>query len=213
MNKIQIVFQKELLSSYRNRSALGTSLMFGLVVLATISLSLGGARLSENLAAGLFWVMMFFTFIVTLERSFQEEYSAGTYTALKIYHKSQDILLGKLLFNIAYLLATSLVLSLVYLVLMDLTVAAPVTLILTIILGAVGISGAGTLLSSMAAAAANKNGLFAVLMLPVVLPLLLMLTTSTAAGLLGTDTAYLPAIALYDAIIIVAASILFDYIW
>jgi heme exporter protein B len=60
-----------------------------------------------------------------------------------------------------------------------------------------------------------KNGLFAVLMLPVILPVFLpaVFLTAGALGAGEVSFSYLGGMALYDGLLAVGASVLFDYLW
>jgi ABC-type transport system involved in cytochrome c biogenesis permease component len=71
------------------------------------------------------------------------------------------------------------------------------------------------LLSALIVGAGVRSGLFSVLMLPVVLPVFLPAIRLTEAAFGGTvvSLSFFGGIVLYDMILSVAASILFDYLW
>ena len=102
-----------------------------------------------------------------------------------------------------------------FLVLMGAEAVFPGVFVLTLLLGVAGIAAAGTLLAALAVGARVKNGLFAVLMLPVILPVFLPAVFLTAGALGGGSfsIAYLGGMALYDGLLAVGASVLFDYLW
>lgn len=138
--------------------------------------------------------------------------------ALSVYGSSQAVLFGKGLFMAVLLFALSLLIVPVYLVLMDVAVFAWGLLLLTLLSGTYGMAMAGTLLSALMAGARAQNGLLSILMLPVLLPVLLpillpaiVLTAGCFTG--DVNGSYLVGMFLYDAIMTIAASLLFDFFW
>ena len=112
------------------------------------------------------------------------------------------------------LFALSLLIVPVYLVLMDVAVFAWDLLLLTLLSGTYGMAMAGTLLSALMAGARAQNGLLSILMLPVLLPILLPAIVLTAGCFTGdVNGSYLVGMFLYDAIMTIAASLLFDFFW
>lgn len=215
IDKIRLMARKEMLCSIRNRSGLATTVMFGVTVLSCISLSLGGAVLDVSVKAALFWIVLFFTFMLCMERTFSDEAESGTLLALRTYGDGQSVLLGKLLFNLFFLLIISAFMAGIYIILMDCDVADPLVFLLTLMAGSWGVAASGTLISSLSIGASGRSGIFAVLMLPIILPLLLfaILLTSQSMGLGEVESQYLMGMVFYDAIVTVGASVLFDYVW
>ena len=147
-------------------------------------------------------------------RAFADEEQAGTLMALSVYGSSQAVLFGKGLFMAVLLFALSLLIVPVYLVLMDVAVFARGLLLLTLLSGTYGMAMAGTLLSALMAGARAQNGLLSILMLPVLLPILLPAIVLTAGCFTGdVNGSYLVGMFLYDAIMTIAASLLFDFFW
>jgi len=147
-------------------------------------------------------------------RAFADEEQAGTLMALSVYGSSQAVLFGKGLFMAVLLFALSLLIVPVYLVLMDVAVFAWGLLLLTLLSGTYGMAMAGTLLSALMAGARAQNGLLSILMLPVLLPILLPAIVLTAGCFTGdVNGSYLVGMFFYDAIMTIAASLLFDFFW
>lgn len=133
--------------------------------------------------------------------------------ALSVYGSSQAVLFGKGLFMAVLLFALSLLIVPVYLVLMDVAVFAWGLLLLTLLSGTYGMAMAG-LLSALMAGARAQNGLLSILMLPVLLPILLPAIVLTVGCFTGdVNGSYLVGMFLYDAIMTIAASLLFDFFW
>lgn len=208
------VLRKELRLSLRSRASWLVVLMFALTTLSCVSLLLQGDVLSPRLSAAMLWVILFFALLSGAGRGFADEEQAGTLTALSVYGSSQAVLFGKGLFMAILLMGLALLILPVYLVLMDVTVVFWLLLLLTLLAGTYGMAMAGTLLSALMSGARAQNGLLAILMLPVLLPVLLPAIVLTAGCFAGeAQGAYLVAMALYDAVMTLAASLLFDFLW
>jgi len=81
--------------------------------------------------------------------------------------------------------------------------------------GICGLASAGTFIAALTTGARVKSGLFSVLMLPVILPVFLPAVFLTGA-VFGGDSiqlAHLGGMVLYDLLLMVGASVLFDYFW
>jgi len=212
---VKLVFRKEAVSALRFRAAWAAMFMFALTTLACVSLALSGARLAAPLAAALLWVILFFASVAGADRVFAEEDTSGTLLALRVYGGAQAVLLGKMLYTFVLLLALGVFTVPLFLVFLDMTVASPLLLALACVLGLAGVAAAGTLIAALTVGAAAHSGLFAVLLLPVILPVFLPAISLTAAafGPGEASLAYLGGLVLYDGILAVGASVLFDYLW
>lgn len=140
---------------------------------------------------------------------------AGTLLVLKVYGPSQAILLGKMLYTAFILLILAVFITPLFLIFMNGSAALPGLLLGTLAAGIWGIAAAGTLIASLLVGASVHSGLFSILMLPVILPVFIPAIALTAAAF-GDGTAslsYLVSMILYDLILTVGASLLFDYLW
>lgn len=209
-----LVLKKELRVAFRSRSALLTMLMFSLTSLLCVSFLIKGARLSPELYAALLWVVLFFSALTGAGRVFAEEVEGGTLLALRVYGSAQAVLWGKMLYTFLLLLLIGMVTLPLLVILLDVDVASPLLLLAAAVLGLGGIAAAGTLVGALTIGASEKGGLFLVLMLPVVLPALLMAGAVSGAAFGGAGSlSLLWALLLYDAVLALGASVLFDYLW
>lgn len=209
------VLKKEIAIGFRHRAAFASMLMFCLTALACVSLAIGGAVLEPKLLAALLWIIIFFAATVGIDRAFEEEAAAGTLDTLRIYADAQSILFGKILYALLSLTALMIFLLPMFIILFDCSIERLLPLMLTVMLGLIGLSGAGTLIAAISSTASVKSGLFAILLFPIVLPIFLTAIGLTAATFGGSnfDSSMWIAMTLYDAILITAASILFDHLW
>ena len=212
---IKLVFIKELTAGLRFKAAWAAMFMFALTTLACVSMALQGGAVEPRLLAALLWVCLFFAAMAGADRVFADEDTAGTLLTLRIFGPSQAVLLGKMLYTLFLLVLLAMFITPLFLLLMDVTVAAPLVLLGTVLLGCTGIAAAGTLIAALTTGASVHGGLFSILMLPVILPVFLPAISLTAGafGSGGIAGSYLGGMALYDLILLVGASILFDYLW
>lgn len=211
----KLMFRKELTLGLRFKAAWGAMFMFALTTLACVSLALQGGQLEPELAAALLWIILFFASMAGADRGFADEDTAGTLLTLKLYGGAQPVLWGKMLYSFFLLTVLTVFIAPLFLVLIGAEVSLPLVFVLTLLSGVAGIAAAGTLLAALATGARVKNGLFAVLMLPVILPVFLPAVFLTAGTLGAGDVSlsYLGGMVLYDSLLAVGASVLFDYLW
>jgi len=212
---IKLVFVKEVTLGLRFKAAWWAMLMFALTTLACVSMALQGAPLEPKLAAALLWIILFFASMAGADRSFVDEDTAGTLPTLKLYGAAQMVLWGKLLYTGFLLLCLTVFIAPLFLLLTGAEVMLGGVFLGTLLLGTLGISAAGTLIAALTCGAQVKSGLFSILMLPVILPVFLPAIFLTAGALGGGSVplSYLIGMALYDGVLLMAASVLFDYLW
>ena len=204
------VVKKEFAVSLRQRAVFASMLMFSLTTLACISLALRGALLEPELLSALLWIIIFFA-STALDRTFDDE----AIITLKVYGDAQSILFGKMIYSLLSMIVVSMFLIPIFVILFDCDITSPLTLMLTIFLGLCGISSSGTLISAISSVASVRNGLFPILLFPIVLPIFLPAIELTTAAFSGAEVlpSMLIAMIIYDLILIVASSILFDNLW
>lgn len=216
LQKIKLVFYKELRTEYRTRYAVGALSMFALTTLASVSMAIGSMHLSPKLLAVLLWIILFFSAMAGMSRVFIQEQETGTIHTLKLYGQAQIILFGKLIYNIVLLNGLAICLVPLFIILLNVDISSFSLFILILLLGNIGIAAISTLTAALVVHTQSKGSLFTVLTFPILLPLFLMLIQLTAMAI--DDTSFqgsnqLLFIGAYDFIMIGISSILFDYIW
>ena len=210
--------QKEFtLELRRNAVISGIGLyLFSLIFICYLTFSLRQNSINEATWSALFWLVLFFSVINSVAKSF-----IGEKKGLFMYYYSiaspQSIILSKIIYNTILCL----VLSLAAYVLFSTFIGNPVTdiglFILTLFLTSIGFSASLSLISGIASKANNSNILMAVLSFPVIIALLLMAIKITKNVLDGLDRSasvdeLLNLIAI-NSILTALAYILFPYIW
>ena len=204
------VVKKEFAVSLRQRAVFASMLMFSLTALACISLAIRGAVLEPELLSALLWIIIFFA-STAIDRTFDDE----AITTLKIYGDSQSILFGKMIYSLLSMLIVSVFLIPIFLILFDCEVTSPAILLITIFLGLCGISSAGTIISAISSVASVRSGLFPILLFPIILPVFLPAIELTSTAFISSEisTSMIFAMVIYNLILVLASSILFDNLW
>lgn len=225
------VFVKEWRCELRTRYALNTLALFAVTTLVVVSVGLGpiGASSSEKGAVlpVVLWIILLFAVTAGLPRAFVVEEETHTATALRMSATPSALFWGKLLYSLTLVLVLEVLVTPLFLAMMDLDVARPGQLLLALAGGGFGLAAGGTLIAAIIAQARGRGTLFAVLALPILLPLLVIviqISRAAVTGEVGTlDEAATTAAAvgdpairlllLYDATVTVAGSMLFPTIW
>ncbi|MBR1729064.1 MAG: heme exporter protein CcmB [Selenomonadaceae bacterium] len=204
------VVKKEFTVSIRQQAVFVSILMFSLTALACISLAIGSANLESELLAALLWIIIFFA-SSAIDKTFDDE----AITMLKIYGESQIILFGKMIYSLLSIILVSIFLIPLFIILFDVVIEEPLIFSITIILGLIGISSAGTLISAISSISSIKNGIFPILLFPIILPLFLPAINLTSQAMIGAEINFslIIAMSIYNLILITATSILFDSLW
>ncbi|MCA1594961.1 MAG: heme exporter protein CcmB [Chloroflexi bacterium] len=210
------VFRRECLTETRQWQALSAIFMFGLISLSAVSVGLKGERIDNpTLAAELFWIVLFFTAMTVLSRSFVREEDARTAMALRLSAPPLAVYLGKLAYNLLLMVVLDLLLTPGFLLLVNRPVDSPALLLGSTMAGALGLAAVTTILGAMAARAGSRSALFAVVAFPLILPLLVpgIHAASVAFGFNGTASGDVRFMVSYSMMCVVAAILLFPTVW
>lgn len=211
------VFRKDVRLELRSRYAVNTLLMFVLAALLLVTFAVGQEPVSERVQSALLWIVILFSAAIGLDRAFVGEEERGTVLLLQMNTRPSMVYAGKLLFNIVLVLGLNVVALGVFLVLLGVSVQAPGLLLTTLVLGALGLSGATTLLAAIIARTARRGPLLPVLLLPLLTPLLLSVVSATRKAILGAGwtaaQSELLTLIGFAGVTISASVLLFDYVW
>lgn len=211
------ICKKDFRSELRTRYAVNALLMFVIVVISVIKFSIGEERLSDEMSAGMLWIIIFFATSSGLSRVFVSEEERGTSLFLKLVSGSSSVFLGKLLFNISLTFILNLFIIFLFIVITNLVINSFGLFIICVSLGNLGLSGVFTIIAALISRASSKGTLYPVLSFPLLLPLLLSSINSTFLCIEGTSiegiSGDLQIIISYSVVLITASFLLFDLIW
>jgi heme exporter protein B len=183
------IIHKDLTCECRARRVWPPMLLFGVVVAAVFSLPLDQAAEAQPALAGArLWLATFFAGMLAMDRSFASERDEGCWEALLLYPVSPAaVYLAKLAVNALALAALQAVLVPVFGAVAGLPAAKhPTAMLAVAVLGNLGISAVGTLLSGLCAGLRQTAGLLALLVLPAAAPV--VLAAAEATRLLADDS-------------------------
>lgn len=216
--KSYALFKKDFSSEIRTRYAINSLAMFIIVAISVILFSIGQEKISPELTAGLFWVVIFFTAMSGLARAFVSEEERGTSLTLQLIASPTTVFNGKLIFNIILVFAMNTVIAILYAGLFEAFIIRNFTLfLLSFVLGNIGLAISSTIIAAIIAKAGAKGTLYPVLSFPILLPLILTSVQLTLFSIDGTgfekSVFELAIVVSYDVIMLTASYMLFDFIW
>ena len=180
--KLWWIVQKDLVSECRARQAWPRMLLLGLIVafLLSYQMKLPASQLPQ-ISAGLCWVTICFAAVLTLGQSLACERDEGCWQALLLYPLAPEtVYLAKVIVNCLILGALQLVVVPFFAVVSDAPwLSHPWRLLLVSLLGNLGVSSVGTLLSAMSAGLRQHQGLLTLLLLPLLIPVILAASEAT----------------------------------
>jgi heme exporter protein B len=219
------VFQKDLQMELRRRYALNALAMFVAASLLLVVFALEGEPVSARVSAALLWIVLVFAASVGLGRAFVMEEEAGTVLLLQLHVPPGAVYTGKLVYNALLTVGLNGAAAAGFLLVTGRPVTTPLLLLATLVLGAIGLAGATTLLAAIIARTAGGGPLLAVLAFPVLVPLLFSVVRLTqratrepvpGAPMLDPWNAAMPdltALVGYAGLVITASALLFEYVW
>lgn len=217
MRKALLILKKDLLQEFKTRYALNAILMFAVVTLFAVSFAIGVFTAGKEVLAALFWIILFFSSMSGLSHIFVREEEMHTSDTLKLIASPGQVFIGKLLFNIVLLFALEIVITPLFIILMNLEIMNYSLFFLSLICGSIGLSAGGTVVAAIISKSSSKGALFTVLSFPVLLPVLIGGISATKKSLQAASTGALTGevqtLAAFAVVIITAGILLFDFIW
>ncbi|MFH1267122.1 MAG: heme exporter protein CcmB [Planctomycetota bacterium] len=180
--KLWWMIHKDLVSEYRARRVWPAMLLFGMVVALVFGIQMDlVADQRRRMVGSLLWLATFFAGMLAIDRSFASEREEGCWEGLLTYPVSPAaIFLAKLAVNVVALAALQAVLIPLFVVFSDVPLLVhPGAMCLVALLGNLGISALGTLLSALATGIRHSGNLLALLVLPMAVPVVLASAEAT----------------------------------
>lgn len=213
------IVRKDLAIELRTGEMASSLFLLALLVILVFAFTLEPERLTgPEFLAGLSWTTLLLAGTLSLNRSFVLEREAGGLTGLALAPIDRgSIFLAKMLANFLLLLVAALVLLPLVAVLLGTRGLAPGWLLLvSLLLGVLGIAAVGTLCAAIASRTRAREVLLPLLMFPLLAPLMIAATRTTAGALLGQGAADLQSWLLvlggFDIVFAVSGWLSFDYI-
>lgn len=218
MKEIGSLVWKDLKLEIRQRNTINTTVLYVIstVFLCYMSFMMRNSGIEPIVWNTLFWIILLFAAVNSVSNSFQKENTGRHLYYFQIANPG-SIILAKIIYNFILLLVLAFLGYAIYLVLMGNPVQDHATYMLSLLLGALGFSGALTLVSGISNHTDNASGMMAVLSLPIILPIINMLVKLSKNALDGLEFSsnYDEILTLLgiDFIVITLSYLLFPYLW
>lgn len=211
--------QKDLMLEWRLRRVWPCTLLLGLllVVLIEMQVELRAAE-KQQVICGFLWLTIAFAGLLNLERSFSCERDDSCWRTLLFYPLSPaTVFFAKVTVNVCALVALECFLIPAFVVFSDVPfLQHPFALALIAVLANIGCAAIGVLVSGLTASRQQKGSLLALLLLPLLAPLLLAASKASEGVLTGVLDAewhrWLGFLAAYAGIFLTLGSLLFEHV-
>ncbi len=215
MNKILILFKKDLLLELRQQHTFFGILLYITSTIFVLYLAMGQPE--STAWNGLFWVIQLFICVNAVAKSFLQE-SKGRMLYFYSVTNAKTFIISKLIYNTLLMLLMSTLSLVLFCILLGTPVNKFFLFLEIVCVGGVSISLVFTLLAAIAARAQQNAALMAVLGFPLIIPQLLLLIrlSKTAFGEVFKSGAVLQLTLLLiglDILIIALSVILFPFLW
>ena len=218
MQEISTLIGKELTLEWRQRYALNGMVLYivSTVYVCYLSFKLKTNQLNPITWNTLFWIILLFTAVSAVSKSFTQE-RAGRLLYYYTIASPQAVIMSKIIYNSLMMTMLSVLGFGFYAFVMNNPVQDVPMYMLSIVLGSVGFASTLTLVAGIASKADNNGMLMPVLSFPVVLPMLLMVMKLSKNALDGLDRAEslneIGVLLAIDAIVVALSWVLFPYLW
>jgi heme exporter protein B len=182
LSNAAVLLGKEVRTEFRSRELLSTTIVFVLIVVVVFSFTFDPTtNESRRFGPGLLWMAFLFAASLMLQPCFLREQVNDTLSALRLAVEDPfAVFLAKISANTLFLLVTELLMLPVFAALFNVSFLAQLPgILLTLLLGSVGISVLGTALAAISAQARMRELLLPLLLLPLLTPVLVVSTEVT----------------------------------
>ena len=209
---------KDLRSEIRTRYGITAVALFVVTSVALVAFATADEQLHRPVAAGVLWVVMFFTAMSGLGRGFISEAERGTALYLQLSAPSTAVILGKLISNTIIAAISNLaVLALFVVFIGAIQIASPWILFLVLLVGSIGLATVITITSAIVATAGTRSPLLPVLSFPVLIPMIMPGMNATLLAMADVGMADVwPDVALmlsHSGIVATMSYLVFEVVW
>jgi heme exporter protein B len=216
--EIGALFHKELLLEWRQKYALNGILLYlaSTLFVCYLSFAVKGNQLSVSTWNALFWIIILFTSVNAIAKSFIQE-RLGRNIYYYTIASPQGIIISKMLYNICLMLVLSLSGFIFYALVLGNPVQDIQLFLLNLLLAGTGFSAVLTLISGIASKASNSSTLMSILSMPILIPMLLLVIKISKNAIDGlswsVSTNSLLVLVAINVMLGSISYILFPYLW
>jgi heme exporter protein B len=215
-----LIAKKDLYSELKNKQVLATMIIFAGLTILVFSFAFDPSNnMTKATIPGVIWVIIVFSGILGLNRSFLSEQKNDTMQGLLISPMdASSIYLGKLMANFTMIVVVELIAVPFLFLLFDFRFIGSLPyFILVLLIGSFGFVSIGTFLASLAANSKSSEMLLPLLLFPVTSPILIGAVQATRIILTNMEKlpdaiAWIQLIGAYDVIFFVLCFLLIEYV-
>jgi heme exporter protein B len=217
LRAISAVAWKDLAAELRSKELLSAMLVFALLVIFIFNFSLElDAKTRNSVTSGVLWATFTFAGTIGLNRSMAIEKDRGCLDGLLLAPVDRSaIYFGKAISNLTFMLIVEAIVLPVYSVLYNTNLFQP-GLLLVILLGSIGYTAVGTLLSAMSVQTRTRDVMLPILLFPIILPVIIAAVRASGGYLQNLPfdqiLPWLNLLIVYDVIFTAIAFMVFDYV-
>ncbi|MEW6406789.1 MAG: heme exporter protein CcmB, partial [Chloroflexota bacterium] len=180
------VVQKDLAAEFRSRELLSAMLVFSMLVILIFNFALElEPDIRQKVTAGVLWATFAFAGTLGLNRSIAIEKDRGCMDGLLLAPVDRAaIYFGKVISNLIFMLIVEVIVLPLYGILYGVNLFQP-GLLGVILLGSIGYTAVGTLISTMTVQTRMRDVLLPILLFPVAIPVLLAAVKASTGFLSG----------------------------
>jgi len=208
------ILRKECRTEWRTRYGLNASLLFALTTLTSVSFAAGRLGDRVDLMGALLWIVLLFAALASLSHAFVREVEGHTLTFLRLIATPAAIGVGKLLFNVVFVLVLDVVTVPLFMILMGAPPPSWPRFLALLALGSIALASTSTLVGAIIAQTRGRAALFAGVSLPLLLPVMAAAVSGTRSqwqhGPVGPE---LRLLAGFTAAVLGASVLLYDHLW
>ena len=217
LRAVSAIAWKDLAAELRSRELISAMLVFALLVIIIFNFALElDAKTRMSVTSGVLWVTFAFAGTLGLNRSMAVEKDRGCLDGLLLAPVDRSaIFFGKTISNLAFMLIIEAIILPIYSLLYNVNLFN-LGLIGVILLGSIGYTAIGTLLSSMAVQTRTRDVMLPILLFPVVVPVLVAAVKASSGFLQGLEMSeiipWINLLIVYDVIFVAVSFMVFDYV-
>ncbi len=211
------IVQKDLSAEFRSFELVSAMLVFSLLVIIIFNFALElDIKTRQSVTAGVLWTTFAFAGTLGLNRSMSVEKDRGCLDGLLLAPVDRAVIyFGKSISNLAFMLIVEAIVLPLYSMLYNVNLFR-FDLLGVILLGSIGYTAVGTLLSTMSVQTRTREILLPILLFPVAMPVLLASVKASGGLLAGAEFSEiltpLNILIVYDVIFIAVSFMVFDYV-
>jgi heme exporter protein B len=211
------IVRKDLAAELRSFELVSAMLVFSLLVIIIFNFALElDVKVRQSVTAGVLWTTFAFAGTLGLNRSMSTEKDRGCMDGLLLAPVDRSaIYFGKAISNLVFMLIVEAFVLPIYSMLYNVNLFR-LDLLGVILLGSIGYTAVGTLLSAMSVQTRTREVLLPILLFPVAIPVLLAAVKVSNGLLAGAAFSEVLTpfniLVVYDLVFIAVAFMLFDYV-